>query len=76
MYLVVGVPLALLCMIDEAHAYLDPGTGSILLQATVGTIAAGLVAGKLYWRRLKDFFARGRSKAAAGGNGGPAKKDY
>ena len=39
-----------------AHAYLDPGTGSIILQAIVGTIAGGLVVIKLYWYRIKNFF--------------------
>ena len=41
---------------DPAHAYLDPGTGSIILQAIVGTIAGGLVLIKLYWYRIKNFF--------------------
>ena len=39
-----------------AHAYLDPGTGSIILQAIVGTIAVGMVSIKLYWYRIKNFF--------------------
>ena len=29
-----------LCSISKAHAYLDPGTGSIILQAILGFIAA------------------------------------
>ena len=33
-------------------AYLDPGSGSMLLQAIVGGAAAVGVVGKLYWRRL------------------------
>ena len=33
---------------SNAHAYLDPGTGSILLSA----IIAGLVTIKTYWRIL------------------------
>lgn len=32
--------------------YLDPGSGSIILQAVVGGIAAAAVMGKLYWRRF------------------------
>jgi hypothetical protein len=32
--------------------YLDPGTGSMLLQLLVGGIAAIGVAAKFYWRRL------------------------
>jgi hypothetical protein len=33
-------------------AYLDPGSGSMLLQALAGGAAAFAVVGKLYWRRL------------------------
>jgi hypothetical protein len=33
-------------------AYLDPGTGSMLVQLVVGGVAAAGVAAKLYWRRL------------------------
>ncbi len=40
-----------------AHAYLDPGTGSILLQGLIASIAGMLVAGRLYWQRVKLFFA-------------------
>ena len=33
-------------------AYLDPGTGSMVVQLVVGGVAAAGVAAKLYWRRL------------------------
>jgi hypothetical protein len=33
-------------------AYLDPGTGSMLVQLVVGGIAAATVTAKFYWRRL------------------------
>ncbi len=36
-------------------AYLDPGSGSLILQAIVGGAAAAGVMGKLYWRRLVRF---------------------
>ena len=39
-------------------AYLDPGTGSVLLQAIVGGVAAAAVTAKLYWRRLTRVFRR------------------
>ena len=40
------------------HAYLDPGTGSMLIQVTVGAIAAGLTLGKLYWSKITGLFKR------------------
>lgn len=36
-------------------AYLDPGTGSFILQALIGVILGGLLTLKMYWRRLKGF---------------------
>jgi hypothetical protein len=47
----------LLISLRQAHAYLDPGTGSIILQALVGTVAAGLVAGRLYWDKVRRFLS-------------------
>jgi hypothetical protein len=35
-----------------AAAYLDPGTGSMVLQIAVGGILSILAAAKLYWRRI------------------------
>jgi hypothetical protein len=50
--------LVTLLYASPALAYLDPGTGSILLQGVIAVIAAGAVALKLYWRRLKSVFGR------------------
>jgi hypothetical protein len=36
-------------------AYLDPGSGSMILQILVGGVAAVAVTAKLYWRRLLRF---------------------
>ena len=41
-------------------AYLDPGTGSMLLQAVAAGVAGAAVAGKLYWRRLKALLHIGK----------------
>lgn len=35
----------------NAHAYLDPGTGSIILQG----LAAGAIAIAIFWRRFLSF---------------------
>lgn len=47
---------------DPAHAYLDPGTGSILLQMILGGAAGAAVVLKLYWRRFVSFFRPDRNK--------------
>jgi hypothetical protein len=38
---------------QPAHAYLDSGTGSMLLQMIVATVTGGLFLVKVYWRRIK-----------------------
>lgn len=39
-----------------AHAYIDPGTGGMLLQLLLGGVAGAMVIVKLYWQRIKDGF--------------------
>ncbi len=50
---------------NPAHAYLDPGTGSMILQGIIGAVVGGLVALKLYWARLKTFFSSHRARRSA-----------
>jgi len=40
------------------HAYLDPGTGSYILQIILAAILGGLFALKLFWHRIKLFLQR------------------
>ena len=54
--LFVLVFLSVLTLDAPAYAYLDPGTGSILIQLLLGGFAGVLVVGKLYWHRIKAFF--------------------
>ena len=44
--------ISLFFTISSAHAYLDPGTGSIILQGLIGALAAIAVALKLYWHKF------------------------
>ena len=40
---------------SDAHAYLDPGTGSLLIQMLIaGVVGAGVVV-KIYWRKIRTF---------------------
>jgi hypothetical protein len=41
---------------QQVLAYLDPGSGSMLIQILVGGLAAVGVTLKLYWRRLTGLF--------------------
>lgn len=53
-----------LVMASHAEAYLDPGTGSMLLQVILGGIAAVGVAIKLYWHKLRVFLGVGKKEEA------------
>ena len=54
----------LLLLTRPAWAYLDPGTGSMLLQVILGGIAAIGVALKLFWHKIR--VALGFSKSGQG----------
>ena len=42
---------------DDAYAYLDPGSASMLLQGLIATVAGGLAVVGLYWNKFKAFFS-------------------
>ena len=44
----------------ELHAYLDPGTGSMVVQVILGGLVGGLALVKVYWKRLKALVLRRR----------------
>ena len=43
---------------SSAHAYLDPGTGSIILQAIIGAFAAFFSTLYIFWEKVKIFFRK------------------
>jgi hypothetical protein len=42
---------------DKAYAYLDPGTGSYIVQILIGTLISALFTVKLFWARIKKMGA-------------------
>jgi len=40
----------------NAHAYIDPGTGSYVLQIIIGVALGAAFAVKVFWLRIKGFF--------------------
>ncbi len=49
------VAVVLFASTGNAHAYLDPGTGAILLQGAIGAIAGALFVAKSYWWKIKTL---------------------
>jgi hypothetical protein len=50
--------LAMLSVAAPAHAYLDPATGSIILQAVIGAIAGATLFLRTSLYKVKAFFVR------------------
>jgi hypothetical protein len=53
---VVVLLLAFVSIAPPAHAYLDPGTGSMLVSAIIGVAAAVGLALKMFWYRVVGLF--------------------
>jgi hypothetical protein len=59
----IGIPLVLVLAAEtRVDAYLDPGSGSMLVQLLLGGVAGAAVIMKLGWQRFRDMF---RSSSAA-----------
>lgn len=43
---------------SDVHAYLDPGTGSMVFQAVVAGLAAAAYAVGAYWGKIRLLFSR------------------
>ena len=53
-----AVATVTLAFVVPAHAYLDPGTGSMILQAIVGGIAVAGATLSIYWTKVKSVASR------------------
>ena len=55
-------PLALFALLisisSPAYAYLDPATGSIIVQSVIAAVASWVTYSKLYASRFREFLAR------------------
>ena len=43
---------------SPAYAYLDPGTGNIIIQAILAFIAATITTLSFYWTKVKIFLSK------------------
>ncbi len=57
--------VVLLALPSTAWAYLDAGTGSMILQVLLAGVAGLAVFGKLLWRRIKALL-KGKERAENG----------
>lgn len=64
--------LALLAFQQPAHAYIDPGTGSLIIQGLIAAfVGAAFALKNFYYTKVKRFvdFVLGRKTASASGEG-------
>jgi hypothetical protein len=61
-FAIILLPIQSLILTQSAFAYLDAGTGSMILQLVLGGFAGLLVILKLYWRNFKAFLRRKNSE--------------
>ena len=55
------VSLLFVASTQVAHAYVDPGTGSYVIQILIAALAGAAFAVKIYWGRIKGIFSRSSS---------------
>jgi hypothetical protein len=53
--MLLNATLLLLIFPGVAHAYLDPGTGSLILQVVLAGVLTVLYTIKMYWQQLKFY---------------------
>jgi hypothetical protein len=58
----IAATLVVVMSASTAHAYVDPGTGSYLLQILIAGFLGAAFALKLYWARIKNRFSGSRSR--------------
>ena len=49
--------------VSNAYAYLDPGTGTVIIQAIIGALVGVGITLKLYWAKIKYRLSERLSKS-------------
>lgn len=69
--------LTAICLLlaRPAHAYVDPGTGGMLIQLITGGVAGLGVLLRLYWRRLRGALTIAGARAGEPASGDQRTRD-
>ena len=59
--------ILILCSVSKAHAYIDPGTGSYIIQVIIGGLLGAAFALKVYWEKVRAYFSKLFSKRTKSG---------
>ena len=52
--------------LENIHAYIDPGTGSLIIQILIASFVGGLFLIKVFWGKVKAFLSNLYSKSKRG----------
>ena len=58
MRLLLFIFLVYFSLLGKSFAYIEPGTGSMILQAIVGFIAVAIATVSFYWNKFKMFILK------------------
>jgi len=56
--------LAFGIFISDAYAYIDPGSGSILIQMVIAALVGVGITLKIYWVRIRSKFMSSKNKVS------------
>ena len=62
-----GLILGLAILAGNADAYIDPGTGSYVLQVAIAAAVAVAFSIKVFWKKIVAFFRRTFAAKKGGG---------
>lgn len=71
----VCVVCAVLVCSGRAHAYIDPGTGSYILQIVIAGLVGAAFTLKLFWKRIQLFIGHNISKKSSRREDEPTGED-
>ncbi len=60
--LLVLVSILLLIFTQDSFAYVDPGTGSCILQLVIASLLGAAFTVKAFWKNIKAYFSKLLSK--------------
>jgi hypothetical protein len=56
------ISLFVMCVLflvpSDAYAYLDPGSGSFIIQIILAGIMGLMLMAKIYWKKIRGFFGK------------------
>lgn len=69
--LATGLVLACVLLVETAAGYIDPGTGSYVLQIAIAFLVGLAFSVKVFWKKIVAFFRRSSSGKKGGGPDAP-----